>query len=51
MSLGSYAARPKLMFDDEGVERAVCDYVSGMTDDYAVYKFNSIYIPKAWQVK
>lgn len=37
--------------DDEGVERAVCDYVSGMTDDYAVYKFNSIYIPKAWQVK
>ena len=37
--------------DGEGVERAVCDYVSGMTDDYAVYKFNSIYIPKAWQVK
>ena len=37
--------------DEEGVERAVCDYVSGMTDDYAIYKFNSIYIPKAWQVK
>ena len=37
--------------DEEGVQRAVCDYISGMTDDYAVYKFNSIYIPKAWQVK
>ena len=35
----------------EGVERAVCDYVSGMTDDYAVFKFSSIYIPAAWQVK
>ena len=37
--------------DEEGLERAVCDYVSGMTDDYAIYQFNSIYIPKAWQVK
>ena len=37
--------------DDEGIERAVCDYVSGMTDEYAVYQFDSIYIPKAWQVK
>ena len=37
--------------DNEGVERAVCDYVSGMTDEYAVYQFDSIYIPKAWQVK
>jgi len=35
----------------EGVERAVCDYVSGMTDDYAIYKFTSIHIPAAWQVK
>jgi len=37
--------------DAEGIERAVCDYVSGMTDDYAIYKFTSIYIPAAWQVK
>ena len=35
----------------EGAPRAVCDYVSGMTDDYAVFKFSSIYIPAAWQVK
>ena len=37
--------------DKEGVERAVCDYVSGMTDDYAMYQFGSIYIPAAWEVR
>lgn len=37
--------------DTQGVERAVCDYVSGMTDDYAIYKFDEIYIPAAWHVK
>jgi dGTPase len=37
--------------EEEGAERAVCDYVAGMTDDYAVYQFSSIFIPKAWQVK
>lgn len=37
--------------DTEGVQRAVCDYVSGMSDDYAVYTFSNIYIPAAWQVK
>ena len=41
----------KRIADEEGIERAVCDYVSGMTDDYAVYKFSSIFIPAAWQVK
>ncbi len=41
----------KLIAGREGEERAVCDYVSGMTDDYAMYQFSSIYIPAAWQVK
>ncbi|MEG1315849.1 MAG: deoxyguanosinetriphosphate triphosphohydrolase [Oscillospiraceae bacterium] len=35
----------------EGIERAICDYVSGMTDDYAMSTFSDIYIPAAWQVK
>jgi dGTPase len=34
--------------DDERVERAVCDYISGMTDQYSKLKFNEIYIPKSW---
>jgi dGTPase len=37
--------------DEEGAERAVCDYISGMTDDYAVYQFSGIFIPAAWRVK
>ena len=35
----------------EGVERAVCDYISGMTDKYAVEQFGELFIPKAWSVK
>jgi len=35
----------------DGLERAVTDYVSGMTDDYAMYQFGQIFIPMAWSVK
>ena len=37
--------------DEDGLERAVCDYVSGMTDKYALDKFGEIFIPAAWQVR
>ena len=37
--------------DDEGIERAVCDYIAGMTDDYAIFRYSEIYLPSAWQVK
>ena len=30
--------------------QAVCDYLSGMTDQYSMDKFREIYIPKAWEV-
>ena len=36
---------------EEGVERAVCDYIAGMTDVYAVERFNEAFIPKSWSVK
>ena len=36
---------------EEGVERAVCDYIAGMTDVYAVECFNAAFIPKSWSVK
>ena len=29
-------------------EQVVCDYIAGMTDEYAIRKFSEIYIPKAW---
>ena len=35
----------------EGEDRAVCDYIAGMTDKYAVEQFTELAIPKAWTVK
>ena len=35
----------------EGVQRAVLDYIAGMTDTYAVEQFTSLFIPKGWVVK
>ena len=40
---------PQLDFD--GMERIVCDYIAGMTDKYAIYKYSEIFIPTAWQVR
>jgi dGTPase len=33
-----------------GDEQAVCDYIAGMTDSYAISRFQEIYIPKSWSV-
>ena len=41
--------QPQLSFD--GMERTVCDYIAGMTDNYAVYKYTKIFIPNGWQVR
>ena len=30
------------------LERVVCDYISGMTDQYAIYKFEEYFVPKSW---
>ena len=52
-----YADNPDTLPDDyrliatrEGLRRAVSDYVSGMTDKYAMSQFSEIYIPEAWQL-
>ena len=36
--------------DGEAWDRVLCDYISGMTDGYAIAKFNEYFMPKAWQV-
>ncbi len=36
--------------ETEGKERAVCDYIAGMTDAYAVERYQELFIPKAWTV-
>ena len=40
---------PQLDFD--GMERIVCDYIAGMTDRYAVYKYSELFIPTTWQMR
>lgn len=37
--------------DRDGMTRAVCDYVAGMTDSYAIAIHKDIFIPMAWTVK
>ena len=32
----------------ESLSDVVCDYIAGMTDNYAVEVFQGIYIPKSW---
>ena len=35
----------------DGLERAVCDYVAGMTDGYAMEVYGELFLPAAWRVK
>lgn len=34
--------------ENEGTDRAVCDYIAGMSDNYSVKIFNQLYVPKFW---
>ena len=36
------------LLDKYGEEQTVIDYLSSMTDRYAVYMFNKIFVPKGW---
>ena len=53
-----YTAHPEALPADflpiverEGRGRAACDYISGMTDGYAMEKYGELFIPFAWSVK
>jgi len=34
--------------EEDGREQAVCDYIAGMTDRYAVDLYSDLFVPKAW---
>ena len=40
----------KMLDEGEDKGRIVCDYISGMTDQYAITKFKENFMPEAWQV-
>lgn len=33
----------------EGIDRAVCDYIAGMTDRYAINTYCELFVPKTWK--
>ena len=40
----------KKIGNGEKKQRVICDYIAGMTDQYAITKFCEYFVPKAWQV-
>lgn len=36
--------------EEEGAERAACDYISGMSDRYAVNVFEQLFVPRSWSL-
>ena len=39
----------KKTIEEEGVERKVCDYISSMTDRYAINLYQKLHIPEVWK--
>ncbi len=39
----------RLIAEGVSMERAVCDYISGMTDNYAIEKFEEYFVPIGWK--
>ena len=40
----------QMLEDGEENDRVVCDYIAGMTDQYALAKYSEYFMPKSWQV-
>lgn len=39
-----------MLENGESQDRVVCDYIAGMTDQYAIAKFEEYFMPKAWKI-
>ncbi len=39
------------LIDEDGIETAVCDYISGMSDNYAVDVYQNLFVPKGWHMR
>lgn len=53
-----YMDHPEMLVDEfadfleQGVprEQVVCDYIAGMTDQFAITRFEEIFVPKGWRL-
>lgn len=43
--------RQLIMKKNEPVNLVVCDYIAGMSDQYVIYKFEEIFVPRSWKVR
>ncbi|MDD6170473.1 MAG: deoxyguanosinetriphosphate triphosphohydrolase [Lachnospiraceae bacterium] len=41
----------RMLSEGEKKDRVVCDYIAGMTDQYAIEKFRQYFVPMAWSVE
>ena len=37
------------VWEREGIHTAVCDYISGMSDRFAIHLYTELFVPKSWQ--
>lgn len=40
----------RLLEEGEAKERVICDYISGMTDQYCIHCYKTLFVPKSWDV-
>lgn len=41
---------PEKHIEQFGLEQTVCDYIAGMTDNFAIHQFSELFVPKKWIV-
>ena len=39
----------RAVWEKEGIHTAVCDYISGMSDRFAIHLYTELFVPKSWQ--
>lgn len=39
------------MLETEDKEQVICDYIAGMTDNFAIQTFNEYFVPRSWSIK
>lgn len=39
-----------LIREQDGTARAVCDYIAGMTDNFALEMYHDVFVPRGWSV-
>jgi len=44
-------ANSKKMLEITDKEQVICDYIAGMTDNFAIQTFDKFFVPKGWSIK